>query len=79
MRTVNHRLRESHEGLRSMGPSTSHSCFIETRAGLIEWEPDNAARTVAAVAVSWLVEGTGQLPFLRFIAPLGYGVRYDIV
>jgi hypothetical protein len=47
-----------------LGRSLPHIMFIETRAGLIEWEPDNAARTVAAVAVSRLVEGTDQLPFL---------------
>ena len=48
-------------------------------AGLIERQPDNAARSVTAVAVSWLIEGARQLPFLRFITPLGYGVRDDIV
>jgi hypothetical protein len=42
-------------------------------------QPHDAARSVAVVAVSWLAEGAGQLPFLRFIAPLGNRVRNDIV
>jgi hypothetical protein len=48
------------------------------RNALIERFPDNAARTVAAVAVRGLIERASQLPFLRFITPLRYGVRYDI-
>jgi hypothetical protein len=48
-------------------------------AGLIERQPDNAAGSVTAVAVRWLIDGASQLPFLRFITPLGYGVRDDIV
>jgi hypothetical protein len=59
-------------------------CELQSHAGavlrgLIERQPHNAARTVIAVAVSWLAESVGQLPFLRFIAPLGYGLRDDIL
>jgi hypothetical protein len=46
---------------------------------LVEGDPGYAARTVAAGAVSRLVEGVGQFPFLRFVAPLGCGVSDDVV
>jgi hypothetical protein len=49
------------------------------RTSLIERQPQNAARSVTAVAVRRLAEGAGQLPFLRFITPLNHGVRNDIV
>jgi hypothetical protein len=49
------------------------------RAQLVKRKPDKVARTVAAIAVSWLVEGASQLPFLRFITPLSYGVRDDVI
>jgi hypothetical protein len=55
------------------------ACCSRRGANSIEREPHNTARTVTAFAMSGLSEGAGQLPFLRFITPLGYGVRYDVV
>jgi hypothetical protein len=46
---------------------------------LVERQPDDLARTVAAVAVRRLGKGVGQLPFLRFVAPLGGRMRDDVV
>ena len=46
---------------------------------LIQRAPHDAARTITAVAVSWLAEGAGQLPFLRLITPLRDGVGDDVV
>ena len=46
---------------------------------LVERQPDDLARTVAAVAMSRLGEGVGKLPFLLLVAPLGGGVGDDVV
>ena len=45
----------------------------------VERQPDDVAKIVTAVAVSRLGEGVGQLPLLRFVAPLCCGVRDDVV
>ena len=47
--------------------------------GLVERQPDDVARTVAAVAVRRLGESVSQLPFLRFVAPLRGRMRDDVV
>ena len=46
---------------------------------LVEGQPDDLARTVAAVAVRRLGEGVGELPFLLFVAPLRGRVGDDVV
>src|SRR5882757_10329281 len=52
---------------------------IARRSSLVEGDPGDAARAVAAGAVSRLVEGVGQFPFLRFVAPLGCRLSDDVV
>jgi hypothetical protein len=52
---------------------------VRSMTNLVERQPDDLARTVAAVAVSRLGEGIGKLPFLLLVAPLGGGVGDDIV
>jgi hypothetical protein len=46
---------------------------------LVEGDPGDAAWAIAAGAVRRLVEGVGQFPFLRFVAPLGCRVSDDVV
>ena len=46
---------------------------------LIQRQPDDLAGHVAGVAVRRLGEGVGELPFLRFVAPLGGRVGDDVV
>ncbi|MGO8912932.1 MAG: hypothetical protein ACLQDM_26910, partial [Bradyrhizobium sp.] len=46
---------------------------------LVKRQPNDLARRVAKVAVSRLGEGVGQLPFLRFVAPLRGRVRDDVI
>jgi hypothetical protein len=55
---------------------------MELRAGRrhsIERQPDDFARTVAAIAVSRLGEGVGEFPFLLLVAPLRRGVGDDVI
>src|SRR5580693_700267 len=46
---------------------------------LIQRQPDDAAGTVAVVAMRGLIEGACEFPFLGFVAPLHRGARGDVV
>jgi hypothetical protein len=48
-------------------------------AALIGREPLDLAPAIAVIAVCRLGEGTGQFPFLGFVAPLHGGVADDVV
>jgi hypothetical protein len=50
-----------------------------TAAGLVERQPDDAAGAVASVTMRRLIEGAGQFPLLRFIAPLHWSMRDDVI
>ena|SRR5437870_9569309 len=45
----------------------------------VQRQPGNLAGAVAVIAVRRLAKRAGQLPFLRFIAPLDRGVGDDVV
>src|SRR5271169_253397 len=46
---------------------------------LVERQPDDFARIVAAVAVGRLGERVGEFPFLLLVAPLGGSLGDDVV
>jgi hypothetical protein len=46
---------------------------------LVEGPPGDVAGAVAVIAMRGLAEGAGQLPFLRFIAPLNHGIGDDVI
>ena len=45
----------------------------------VQRQPHQIAVVVAGIAVRRLVEGVGELPFLRLVAPLRRGVADDVV
>src|SRR4030095_6865265 len=49
------------------------------RGALVQRQPHQVAVVVAGIAVRRLVEGIGELPFLRLVAPLRCGVADDVV
>src|SRR4030095_10948828 len=49
------------------------------RGALVQRQPHPAAVVVAGIAVRRLVEGIGELPFLRLVAPLRGGMADDVV
>ena len=67
------------DGFGALESTKMHHWRPIARRSLVEGDPGDAARAVAAGAVSRLVEGVGQFPFLRFVAPLGCGVSDDVV
>src|SRR5690349_13908473 len=52
------------------------SCYEVT---LAQRDPADVARPMTAVAVSRLIERIGQLPLLRFVAPLHGRTGYDVI
>ena len=46
---------------------------------LVQRQPHQVAVVLAGIAMRRLVEGVGELPFLRFVAPLRRGVADDVV
>jgi hypothetical protein len=56
------------------------SCGLHSyRSVLVQRQPHQVAVVVAGIAVRRLVEGIGELPFLRLVAPLRRGVADDVV
>jgi hypothetical protein len=53
--------------------------LLQQSIDLVQRQPDDLAWTIAAVAMCWLSESVGQLPFLRFVAPLRGRVGDDVV
>ena len=47
--------------------------------GLVQRQPHQIAVMLAGIAVRRLVEGIGELPFLRLVAPLRRGMADDVV
>ena len=49
------------------------------RRALVQRQPHQVAVVLAGIAVRRLVEGIGELPFLRLVAPLRCGMADDVV